>query len=207
MFTEAQRLDVAQTSPEGATGALAGLTTTAKPLTLDPVFTFAHENQRHPMRCVQAPEGHLWFVAQDICRALELTNTARALSRLDADEKGVTSMNTIQGSQTLSTVNEAGLYALILRSRKPAAKVFKRWVTHDVLPAIRRDGLYIQGEELLLTAATPDQLRARLQMIEATAAQGIEAKAVRGLNGLEERQARYDAFQFLKGGRRRSKRQ
>lgn len=142
-------------------------------------------------------------MAQDICRALDVTNTARAMSRLDADEKGVQTVNTLGGLQTLTTLNEFGLYALILRSNKPQAKVFKRWVTHDVLPAIRRDGLYIKGEELLLTAATREQLQAQLQELELIASKGLAEKAIRGLNGIEEREARSLALKGLNRGRRR----
>ncbi len=90
--------------------------------------------------------GEPWFIAADVCQALAITNTARALSRLEEDEKGVHSMNTPGGTQILSTVNEPGLYALILTSRKPEAKRFKRWVTHEVLPALRKHGAYVMPE-------------------------------------------------------------
>lgn len=83
-----------------------------------------------------------WFVAADLCAALSIVNPSRALSRLDDDEKGVHSMNTLGGTQNLSTVNESGLYSLILTSRKAEAKRFKKWVTAEVLPAIRQHGRY-----------------------------------------------------------------
>lgn len=83
-----------------------------------------------------------WFVAADVCGALAVINTARALSRLDEDEKGIHSMNTLGGAQNLSTVSESGLYSLILTSRKAEAKRFKKWVTSEVLPAIRKHGRY-----------------------------------------------------------------
>ena len=83
-----------------------------------------------------------WFVAKDVCEALEISNSRDALSRLDDDEKGVASTDTLGGVQEVSIVNEPGLYTLILGSRKPEAKAFKRWVTHDILPAIRKTGHY-----------------------------------------------------------------
>ena len=83
-----------------------------------------------------------WFVAKDVCDCLELTNTAQTISYLDDDEKGVTTNYTPGGKQEMSMISEAGLYSLILRSRKPEAKAFKRWVTHDILPSIRKTGSY-----------------------------------------------------------------
>lgn len=92
-----------------------------------------------------------WFVATDVCAALSIVNTARALSRLDEDEKGVHNMNTLGGAQTLSTVNESGLYSLILTSRKAEAKRFKKWVTAEVLPAIRKHGRYEDAQGKMST--------------------------------------------------------
>lgn len=90
------------------------------------------------------PEGEqVWFVAADVCRALDIKNSRDALSRLEEDEKGVASADTPGGKQQLSTVNEAGLYSLVFVSRKPEAKRFKRWVTHEVLPQIRKNGGYM----------------------------------------------------------------
>lgn len=83
--------------------------------------------------------GEPWFVAADVCRALGLDSTGKALTRLDDDEKGVNSIHTLGGSQMMTIINESGLYALVLGSRKPEAKAFKRWVTHEVLPAIRQE--------------------------------------------------------------------
>ena len=90
----------------------------------------------------------VWFVAADVCRVLELGNPTRTVERLDDDEKGLTTIKTLGGDQQMVVVNEAGLYSLILTSRKPQAKEFKRWVTHDVLPSIRKHGLYAVDEVL-----------------------------------------------------------
>jgi prophage antirepressor-like protein len=83
-----------------------------------------------------------WFVANDIAAVLDLGNVRSSLALLDDDERGVHTVDTLGGQQSLTIVSEAGLYSLILRSRKPEAKAFKRWITHDVLPAIRKTGSY-----------------------------------------------------------------
>lgn len=86
--------------------------------------------------------GEPWFVAADVCKALEIANNRDALGRLDGDEKGVVSTDTLGGKQSVTIINEPGLYALVLGSRKPEAKVFKRWITHEVIPSIRKHGMY-----------------------------------------------------------------
>jgi len=166
---------------------------------LAPIFTFDHEGAQHAIRTTNDSKGALWFVAKDICDALGITNSSRALTRLDPDEKGKTKLYTLGGDQDFATVNQSGLYALAFQSRMASARVFRKWITSTVIPAIYSDGLYVRGEELLLSAATPAQLQARIRDIEATAARGIEAKAGRGLCGLEERTARSDAFLLRRG--------
>ena len=93
------------------------------------------------VRVVQV-DGEPWFVAADVCRALEISNSRDAVARLDDDEKGVGSTDTLGGKQGMQIINEPGLYTLVLGSRKPEAKAFKRWVTHEVLPSIRKHGSY-----------------------------------------------------------------
>lgn len=83
-----------------------------------------------------------WFIAVDVCKILQLKNSRKAVQGLDADEKGVIKMMTPGGQQDLQVINESGLYTLILKSRTEEAKRFKRWVTHDVLPRIRKYGYY-----------------------------------------------------------------
>lgn len=86
-------------------------------------------------------DGEPWFVASDVCAAIEVDRTA--VRRLDDDEKGVHLMHTPGGEQRLGIINEFGLYSLILSSRKPEAKAFKRWITHEVIPSIRKHGVYM----------------------------------------------------------------
>lgn len=106
-------------------------------------------------------EGEPWFVAADVCRALGLGNSRQTLSYLDDDEKGVITSDTLGGKQEMSTINEPGLYSLILRSRKPEAKAFKRWITHEVIPAIRKTGGYIASKP----DETPEEIMARALVV------------------------------------------
>ena len=94
------------------------------------------------IRTATTKSGEPLFTATDICRALELGNTAQAIGRLDDDEKGVISNDTLGGKQEMAAVTESGLYSLVLGSRKPEAKEFRRWITHEVIPSIRKHGAY-----------------------------------------------------------------
>ncbi|MDH2435634.1 Bro-N domain-containing protein [Pokkaliibacter sp. MBI-7] len=96
-----------------------------------------------------------WFVAVDVCSALDLANPRQVISRLDEDEKGVLNVDTLGGSQEVACINESGLYSLILTSRKPEAKRFKKWVTAEVLPTIRKTGRYEGTPARTLVPVTP----------------------------------------------------
>lgn len=87
-------------------------------------------------------DDHPWFVAKDVCDALEIANSRDAISSLDDDEKGVAKSDTLGGAQNMNIFNESGLYSLVFKSNKPEAKKFKKWVTSEVLPAIRKTGHY-----------------------------------------------------------------
>lgn len=86
--------------------------------------------------------GEIWFVGVDICRALEIKNASDAIDRLDPDEKGVVTADTLGGKQDVNVVSEAGVYRLVFTSRKPVAERFKRWLAHEVIPSIRKTGAY-----------------------------------------------------------------
>ena len=90
-------------------------------------------------------DGDPWFVAKDVCDCLEVGNSRDAVATLDEDEKGVATIDTLGGAQEMATISESGLYSLILRSRKPEAKTFKRWIVREVLPSIRKTGSYGNG--------------------------------------------------------------
>lgn len=106
-------------------------------------------------------DGEPWFVAADVCRALDLGNNRQAMARLDDDEKGVISNDTLGGKQEMNAVNEPGLYSLVLGSRKKEAKAFKRWITHEVIPSIRRNGGYIHGQNQM----NPEELMAQALIV------------------------------------------
>lgn len=118
-------------------------------------------------------DGEPWFVATDVCRILDHSNASMAVASLDDDEKGLRTVDTLGGAQSLMCVNEPGLYSLIIRSRKPEAKAFKRWVTHDVLPQIRRIGRYAGVEQV--EYQIPQTYAAALELA-ALQAKEIEAK-------------------------------
>ena len=88
-------------------------------------------------------DGDPWFVGIDICRCLEIRNVSDAISRLDPDEKGVVTTDTLGGKQQVSVVSEPGVYRLVFTSRKAEAEQFKRWLAHEVLPQLRRTGRYV----------------------------------------------------------------
>lgn len=114
-------------------------------------------------------DGEPWFVGSDVCVVLEYANAPQALGKLDEDEKGIWSVDTPGGKQAMIVVSEAGLYSLVLRSRAPKAKPFRRWITHEVIPSIRKDGMYVapallnDPEHLLrVTTRLVEEHRARL---------------------------------------------
>lgn len=112
------------------------------------VFTFEDGDSRAPIRTVSI-DGEPWFVGNDVCAVLEITDARQAVARLDDDERGGFNVPTPSGHQEMRCINESGLYSLILTSRKPVAKRFKKWVTADVLPSIRKTGAYsITGANL-----------------------------------------------------------
>jgi len=101
------------------------------------------ENEQFGVIRAIEKDGEPWFVAADVCRALDIQNHKDAIKRLDEDEKsGVVLTDPHGRSQETNCVNEPGLYSLVFGSRKPEAKAFKRWITHEVLPTIRQTGAY-----------------------------------------------------------------
>ena len=87
-------------------------------------------------------KGEQWWVAADVCASIEIVKVHNAVASLDPDEKGAHEMGTLGGPQQMAIVNEPGLYHLLSKSNKPKAKAFWRWVRHDVLTSIRREGSY-----------------------------------------------------------------
>lgn len=127
-----------------------------------------------PIRVTTDAQGDPWFVAADVCAALHLPDTHKAVARLDDDEKGRNSIPTPGGEQDMTIVNEPGLYSLVLGSRKPEAKRFKRWVTHEVLPAIRKTGRYEHAPQFAIPQTLPEALRLAADLAEQK--QALEAE-------------------------------
>ena len=93
-------------------------------------------------------DGKPYLIGKDVAEALGYSNTRKALAdHVDEEDKGVTKCDTLGGKQELTVINESGLYSLILSSKLESAKRFKRWVTSEVLPSIRKSGGYIAGQE------------------------------------------------------------
>ena len=118
------------------------------------------------VRVIKQGDAPHW-VLTDVCKVLEIGNSRKAASRLDDDEKGVTISDTLGGPQEMTTINESGLWSLVLTSRKPEAKRFKKWLTSEVIPTIRKTGGYM----VATPEETPEQIMARaLQLANDTLA-------------------------------------
>lgn len=154
---------------------------------IEPVRVFTTEKFGNVRAIVR--DGEPWFVATDVCKALCINNSRMAVDKLDEDEKNTVSLTDgNRGNPNTTIINEPGLYALTLSSRKPEAKAFKRWITHEVIPAIHRQGAYITpkvADDILMNPdfliqlaerrkqeiAQMDKLRASLEQITTEAAQ------------------------------------
>lgn len=120
-----------------------------------------NSDQFGQLRAIQDESGEPWFVAKDVCDALCLGRQHDSTRYLDADEKGEGLVDTPSGKQAMVVINEPGFYKLIMKSRKPEAKAFQRWVTHEVLPSIRKKGGYIAAA----ADETPEQIMARAVLL------------------------------------------
>lgn len=121
-----------------------------------------NSDQFGQLRAIQDENGEPWFVAVDICKALDIrTDTVRKI--VDAEDISETNPNSVgvAGGRNPIIVNESGFYTLVLKSRKPEAKAFQRWVTHEVLPSIRKKGGYIAAA----ADETPEQIMARAVLL------------------------------------------
>lgn len=132
------------------------------------------ENEQFGQIRTISQDGEPWFVAADVCAALEIDRTQTR--RLDDDEKGVCSIHTPGGEQEYQTVNEPGLYSLVLGSRKPEAKAFKRWITHEVIPTIRKHGMYATEETAERILNDPDFLIRTLETLKEERARRVQAE-------------------------------
>jgi prophage antirepressor-like protein len=153
--------------------------------------------EERPVRVIRDEAGAPWWVARDVCDILGIKNHRDALAKgLDDDEKGVEKADTLGGSQDLLTINESGLYNLIIRSNKSEAKKFRKWVTAEVLPSIRMNGHYsITGVQVPFTSGEAVISVQRL----GEAAQGIKAAMIMARAfGFRDQEARSMANKLVK---------
>lgn len=154
-------------------------------------YTFETGDSSYSIRVVMR-DGELRFVARDLLNVLDLDRTS--LERLDDDEKGVDSIHTLGGQQEVTVLSQSGLYTLIIGSRKPEAKPFKRWITHEVLPAIALTGVYVDASNRMgetLGAATDEAISVETKNTAALAG-GFVAALIDALGALNERLDRSD---------------
>lgn len=153
------------------------------------VEVFTHKDFGE-IRTIQI-DGEPWFVANDVMRVLEVSNSKDAIRTLDDDEKsGVDIIDPHGRKQKTNCISEAGLYSIILRSRKPEAKAFKRWVTHEVIPSIRKHGAYLTPQKIEDALLNPDviinlalQLKTEKQKNAELMAKAAYYDAVAGASG------------------------
>lgn len=147
-------------------------------------------------------DGAPWFVAVDVCKALGLNQVTRAMSRLDSDEGGLLEVPHPQNADKtieINAVSEAGLYHLILCSKKPEAKAFKRWITHEVIPSIRKHGAYMTDALLSRMDEHPELIseyigKLRAENAKANAAREALKKAEAENARLAPKASYYDSF-------------
>ena len=131
------------------------------------------------VRVTIGADGEPRWVASDVSKVLGIGRTHDMIRNLDDDEKGASTIRTLGGDQEVTVITESGLYSAILRSRKPEAKEFKRWVTHEVLPTIRKHGAYLTDQKLEEVLTNPDTIIQLAQNLKAEqeARQALEAQA------------------------------
>ncbi|MED1950471.1 phage antirepressor KilAC domain-containing protein [Brevibacillus centrosporus] len=143
---------------------------------LQNVFSFQEKQVRVVMR-----EGEPWFVARDVCEVLDIANYRNATAKLSTSMKGVQIMDTPGGKQEVTVLNEAGVYKIVFTSNKPEAEKFSDWVAIDVLPAIRKHGMYAKDElldnpDLLIQVATKLKEERQARLVAETRALVLEQR-------------------------------
>lgn len=133
--------------------------------------------------------GEPWMVGRDVAQALGYTNPRKALAdHVDDEDKGVTKCYTHGGTQEMTVINESGLYSLVLSSKLPSAKRFRRWVTGEVLPSIRKDGAYMTPETLQAALLNPDTM---IQLCQQLKDEQERSERLKAANERLEPAARY----------------
>jgi len=146
--------------------------------------------QEKEIRIIEDQDGNPWWVAKDVCEILDLADANKAVKNLDDDERGTTKVRTPGGEQSMIIINESGLYTLILRSNKPEAKPFRKWVTSEVLPSIRKTGSYsMPDHEPETLVPVSKEFKAAVAIAKAAGLKGNQAtlcanKAVKRITGV-----------------------
>ncbi|TYR75556.1 hypothetical protein FZC79_10320 [Rossellomorea vietnamensis] len=138
---------------------------------LQKVFDYSGQEVRTIVK-----DEEVWFVAKDVCEVLEIRNSHDALSRLDEEEKATSVLPTQFGNKGMNLINESGLYNLIFSSRKEEAKRFKKWVTNEVLPSVRKHGAYMTDDILEKTINDPDFMIELLTTLKEEKLKRLEAE-------------------------------
>lgn len=157
-------------------------------------FTYAGQAIR-----TEAIDGNSWFVASDVAQVLGYSATAALTRRLDDDDKGVRDLHTPGGKQSMAVISEPGLFAAILGSQVPGAKAFKRWITHEVLPEIRRTGTYAASSAHQLPQSFAEALRQLAdasEQLEAVVPKAEAYDALMDASGLYSMQAAAKALGY-----------
>lgn len=142
-------------------------------------------------------EGEPWFVATDVAKALGYRDAANAMRGLDDDERGTHNVSTPSGEQDMTVINESGLYSVILRSRVEGAKRFKKWVTSEVLPSIRKHGAYMTADKIDEVMADPDNFIRLVEELRGELA--AKERAQEALEVAAPKADAYDAFMDAEG--------
>lgn len=169
-------------------------------LAIDRLFTNLEGEQKN-IRTVTL-EGAVWFVAKDVLSILGLSvrSVLQQLLKLSEDEKALKSVETLGGCQKIWTVSESGLYKLIMRSRVPVARPFQDWVTKVVLPTIRKEGVYIRGEEKIAKASNLSELedlQEQMLNLAGRKAQILEGLLKKAEDRIAELEPQAEAYSFV----------
>lgn len=164
-------------------------------MTDNEIQEFQFEGQRGLRSVIR--DGEPWFVAADVAKALGYRDAEKAVRGLDDDERGTQIVGTPSGEQDMTIINESGLYSVILRSRVEGAKRFKKWVTSEVLPSIRKHGAYMTADKIDEVMTDPDNF---IRLVEALRDER-EAKesAQEALEAAAPKADAYDAFMDAEG--------
>lgn len=135
--------------------------------------TFNYNN--NAVRTIEK-DGEPWFVLKDVCNVLGISKYRDTAERLDSDERASVRVDTLGGKQEMTCINESGLYNVILRSDKPEAKPFRKWITAEVLPAIRKTGAYMTPETIEKVLMNPDTIISLATQIKELQAKVAESK-------------------------------